>query len=101
MFWKTLFFALLGGLLSASANAQMMQIAQATPSAQTTPAAALTFGVLNQQSPLLTAERWNPIFNYLQQVTGIAFVLRMGQNVQATDATMGGGGFDLVFTNHN
>jgi phosphonate transport system substrate-binding protein len=104
MFWKTLFFALLGGLLSTSASAQITQTTQATPSApsaQTTPAAALTFGVLNQQSPLLTAERWNPIFNYLQQVSGIAFVLRMGQNVQATDATMGGGGFDLVFTNHN
>jgi phosphonate transport system substrate-binding protein len=94
MFWKTLFFALLGGLLSASASAQITPSVQSAPSAQTTPAAPLTFGVLNQQSPLLTAERWNPIFNYLQQVTGMAFVLRMGQNVQATDAT-------LVFTNHN
>ena len=25
----------------------------------------LSFGVLNQQSPALTAERWNPILHYV------------------------------------
>lgn len=63
--------------------------------------APLVFGVLNQQSPQLTAERWNPIFAYLQQATGLSFQLRMGSTVQATDAMMGRGEFDLAFTNHN
>ncbi len=61
----------------------------------------LVFGVLNQQSPQLTAERWNPVFSYLTGVTGYKFQLRMGQNVQATNAMMARGEFDLVFTNHN
>ena len=61
----------------------------------------LVFGVLNQQSPQLTAERWNPILQYLQDSTGLQFVLRMGPTVQATDAMMAKGVFDLVFTNHN
>ena len=45
------------------------------------PAAAeapLVFGVLNQQSPALTAERWNPILHYVTSVTGIPLVLKMG-----------------------
>lgn len=61
----------------------------------------LIFGVLNQQSPQLTAERWNPIINYLSKVTGLALQLKMGQTVQATDVMMGKGEFDLAFTNHN
>jgi phosphonate transport system substrate-binding protein len=61
----------------------------------------LMLGVLNQQSPQLTAERWNPILNYLSKTTGFPFQLKMGQTVQVTDAMMGRGEFDLVFTNHN
>ncbi|MBI4987240.1 MAG: phosphate/phosphite/phosphonate ABC transporter substrate-binding protein [Rhodocyclales bacterium] len=61
----------------------------------------LVFGVLNQQSPVLTAERWNPILQYLSQVTGIPLQLRMGRTVQETDAMMGRGEFDLAYTNHN
>ncbi len=61
----------------------------------------LVFGILNQQSPQMTAERWNPIFAYLSQVTGYRFQLRMGPNVQATNAMMARGEFDLAFTNHN
>ncbi len=61
----------------------------------------LAFGVLNQQSPLLTAERWNPILQYLAHATGISFHLKMGRTVQETDAMMGRGEFDLAYTNHN
>lgn len=61
----------------------------------------LIFGVLNQQSPQLTAERWNPIFQYLSDNTGLKFQLRMGPSVQATNAMMAKGEFDLAFTNHN
>lgn len=61
----------------------------------------LMFGVLNQQSPLQTAERWNPILRYLTKKTGIPLNLRIGATVEQTDAMMGREEFDLVFTNHN
>jgi phosphonate transport system substrate-binding protein len=63
--------------------------------------APLVFGVLNQQSPALTAERWNPILQYLTSVSGVALQLKMGATVQETDAMMGRGVFDFMFTNHN
>jgi phosphonate transport system substrate-binding protein len=61
----------------------------------------LQFGVLNQQSLIQTAERWNPILTYLTQKTGIVLKLKMGASVEQTDAMMGRGEFDLIFTNHN
>jgi phosphonate transport system substrate-binding protein len=61
----------------------------------------LTFGVLNQQSAALTAERWNPILQYVGSTSGVALRFRMGATVQETNAMMGRGEFDFVFTNHN
>lgn len=61
----------------------------------------LSFGVLNQQSPARTAQRWNPILKYLSDATGLRFQLKMGPTVRETDAMMGRGEFDLAFTNHN
>lgn len=80
--------------------AVLIALALAAP-VQATEPQKLSFGVLNQQSPVLTAERWNPILNYLNQVTGSHLQLRMGRTVQETDAMMGRGEFDFVFTNHN
>jgi phosphonate transport system substrate-binding protein len=73
-------------------------IAAAPGQAQERP---LAFGVLNQQSPALTAERWNPILHYVTSMSGVALQLKMGPTVQDTDAMMGRGDFDFVFTNHN
>ncbi|MEW6678337.1 MAG: phosphate/phosphite/phosphonate ABC transporter substrate-binding protein [Pseudomonadota bacterium] len=64
-------------------------------------AEALKFGVLNQQSPIQTAERWNPILRYLSSKTGIPLKLVMGPTVEATDTLMGQEAFDLIYTNHN
>ena len=61
----------------------------------------LIFGVLNQQSPARTAERWNPVFQYIKSRTGLDVELRMGLTVRETNAMMGRGEFDFVFTNHN
>jgi phosphonate transport system substrate-binding protein len=61
----------------------------------------LIFGVLNQQSPILTAEKWNPILQYLTEVTGIPLQFKMGPTVKDTDAMMGRGEFDFVYNNHN
>ena len=61
----------------------------------------LSFGVLNQQSPALTAERWNPILHYVSTQSGVPLQLRMGKNVEQTDKMMKRGEFDFMFTNHN
>jgi phosphonate transport system substrate-binding protein len=63
--------------------------------------APLAFGILNQQSPTLTAERWNPILSHISAVSGVPLRLRMGRTVDETDAMMGRGEFDFAFTNHN
>jgi phosphonate transport system substrate-binding protein len=72
--------------------------AHAAPAAADGP---LAFGVLNQQSPALTAERWNPILHYVASVAGVPLVLKMGATVVETNAMMAKGAFDLMFTNHN
>lgn len=69
--------------------------------AHATEPGALVFGVLNQQSPRLTAERWNPLLHYLTETTGIPLQMKMGRTVQETDAMMGRGEFDFAYTNHN
>jgi phosphonate transport system substrate-binding protein len=61
----------------------------------------LAFGVLNQQSPTRTAERWNPILHYVASLTGVPLQLRMGPTVHDTNAMMARGELDFVFTNHN
>ena len=63
--------------------------------------APLQFGVLNQQSPVLTAERWNPILSYVSTVSGVPLRLKMGPTWQETDAMMARGEFDFIYTNHN
>lgn len=76
-------------------------LAQAAFAAGGAEAKPLLFGVLNQQSPIQTAEKWNPLLRYLSQKTGIPLELKMGLTVEQTDAMMGREEFDLVFTNHN
>lgn len=61
----------------------------------------LVIGILNQQTALRTAERWNPILRYVTDVTGIPIQMRMGATVGDTNAMMGRAEFDLVFSNHN
>ncbi len=77
----------------------VLLLAATSPSAQQPQP--LAFGVLNQQSPALTAERWNPILHYAGAVSGVPLQLKMGRTVQDTNAMMARGEFDFVFTNHN
>ena len=84
---RTILVVLLLGALRTVAHAQ--------------PPPPLAFGVLNQQSPTLTAERWNPILQYVGTAAGVALRLRMGRTVDETDEMMGRGELDFVFTNHN
>ena len=77
----------------------VLLLAATSPSAQQPQP--LAFGVLNQQSPALTAERWNPILFYASAVSGVPLQLKMGRTVQDTNAMMARGELDFVFTNHN
>jgi phosphonate transport system substrate-binding protein len=79
-------------------GAFMLVVTSTVALAQQTP---LVFGVLNQQSPALTAERWSPILHYVGSASGVALRFRMGASVQETNAMMARGEFDLIFTNHN
>ena len=54
-------FVLAGSFLLLAASAAGVARAQQAP---------LTFGVLNQQSAALTAERWNPILHYVTTASG-------------------------------
>lgn len=60
-----------------------------------------SFGVLNQQNLQLTTERWQPILRYVKEKTDIGLTLRLGPTVADTDARMGRGEFDFMYTNHN
>ena len=82
-------------------NACLLLTAALLPLAAPAQDKALVIGILNQQSASRTAERWNPLLRYLGEATGLAFTLRMGATVQDTNAMMGRGEFDLVFSNHN
>jgi phosphonate transport system substrate-binding protein len=86
------FTVLLGSLLLLVVSTGSLALAQQAP---------LLFGVLNQQSPALTAERWNPILHYVTSTSGVPLRFRMGATVNETNALMGRGEFDLIFTNHN
>ena len=86
------FAVLIGSLLLLAVSTGSVALAQQAP---------LLFGVLNQQSPALTAERWNPILHYVTSKSGVPLRFRMGATVNETNAMMGRGEFDLIFTNHN
>lgn len=87
--------------LLASAALCLMNHAKATEQILVPEPTHLVFGVLNQQSAIQTAQRWNPILRYLSQKVGIPIKLKMGATVELTDAMLGREEFDLAFTNHN
>jgi len=59
-----------------------------------------SFGVLNQRSATLTAQFWNPILDYVSSEAGVRLTMRMGKDVQETDAATRRGDYDFVYTNH-
>lgn len=61
----------------------------------------LSFGVVSQRSPVLTAQYWNPILQYVSEKSGVPLQLKLGKNGQETSAMVGRGEFDFVYTNHN
>lgn len=63
-------------------------------------AQALRFGVLNQRSPQLIAQYWNPILEHVSRKSGIALELHIGKTAPETTAMAVRGDLDLYYTNH-
>ena len=59
-----------------------------------------SFGVLNQRSPTLTAQYWNPILQYVSLKSGVALRLKMGKTAQETAVMTRRGEFGFVYSNH-
>lgn len=60
----------------------------------------LFFGVLNQRSPTLTAQYWNPILSYVSAKSGVPLRLKMGRTAPETTAMTVRGDFAFAYTNH-
>lgn len=64
------------------------------------PAQALRFGVLNQRTPQLIAQYWNPILDYVSRKSGVALELRIGKSAPDTTAMAVRGELDFYYNNH-
>ena len=60
----------------------------------------LTINVINQRSPVLTAQYWNPILRYVSEKSGVPLQLKMGKTAAETSAMIKRKEFDLVYSNH-
>lgn len=58
------------------------------------------FSVLNQRSPMLTAEYWNPILAYVSKKAGVDLRLKMGKTAPETTALTMRGEAQFAYTNH-
>jgi len=58
------------------------------------------FSVLNQRSPVLTAEYWNPILAYVSKKSGVELKLKMGKTAPETTALTLRGEARFAYTNH-
>jgi phosphonate transport system substrate-binding protein len=59
----------------------------------------LSFGVLSQRSPVLTAEYWNPILDYVGKKAGVTLQLRITRTAPESNAAIARGEYDFVYSN--
>lgn len=79
---------------------RVLVVAAALLAAGAAPAQALRFGVLNQRSPQLTAQYWNPILEHVSRKSGVALELHIGKSAPDTTAMAVRGELDFYYTNH-
>src|SRR5262245_6688327 len=60
-----------------------------------------TFGVISQRSPILTAQYWNPILQFVAARSGIALELRVARTGEEHAEAVRRGEFDFIYSNHN
>jgi ABC-type phosphate/phosphonate transport system substrate-binding protein len=79
---------------------QLLFLAAAWLVAASASAQALRFGVVNQRSPQLTAQYWNPILDHVTRQSGVSLVLQIGKSASDTTAMAVRGDLDVYYTNH-
>lgn len=65
------------------------------------PQKVFSFGVVNQRSPVLTAQYWNPILRYVADKSGVQIQLKLPRTAPEHSAMIGRGEFDFIYSNHN
>ena len=65
--------------------------------AQETP---FSFGVMPQRTPILTAEYWNPILNYITKKSGVPLQLKLNKIPPEHEAMIQQGVFDFMYSNY-
>jgi phosphonate transport system substrate-binding protein len=63
-------------------------------------AGAYSFGPVNQRSPSLTAQYWNPILDYVSQRSGVKLELQLASTGDRSSEGTVKGEYDFVFSNH-
>lgn len=58
-----------------------------------------SFGVLSQRSAVLTAQYWNPILDYVRQMTGIDLVPKLARTAPESNEATERGEYDFVYSN--
>jgi phosphonate transport system substrate-binding protein len=61
----------------------------------------LTFGVVSQRSPILTAQYWNPILRYVSAKSGVPLELRLTRTSQEHAEQVARGALDFIYSNHH
>ena len=79
---------------------QLLFLAAAWLVAASASAQALRFGVVNQRSPQLTAQYWNPILDHVTRQSGVSLVLQIGKSASDTTARAVRGDLDVYYTHH-
>lgn len=58
-----------------------------------------SFGVLSQRSPVLTAEYWNPILDYVSRRAGVTLKLKITRTAPESNTAIARGEYDFVYSN--
>lgn len=58
-----------------------------------------SFGVLSQRSPVLTAEYWNPILDFVSKRAGVKLQLKVTRTAPESNAAIARGEYDFVYSN--
>lgn len=61
-------------------------------------AEAMSFGVLSQRSPVLTAQYWNPILDYVSRKSGVRLHLRVTRTTPESNRAIARGEYDFVYS---
>jgi phosphonate transport system substrate-binding protein len=61
---------------------------------------AYSLGVVSQRSPVLTAEYWNPILNYVSRKAGVDLKLKIARTGTESSTAAARGEYDFIYSNH-